>query len=119
MALKRINQIAAAFLCSFKLKQRKKNWQRIAIQFFFAVFAFVLLLRFVPIPFSAYMAQQQIGLRKINISLTILGLTFTLLNVLLSITKKTNVAFVAVRRFLSKLPKIFFYGTAKVGYAKG
>ena len=61
MVLKRINRIAAAFLCLFNLKQWKKNWQRIAIQFFFAVFAFVLLLRFVPVPFSAYMAQQQIG----------------------------------------------------------
>lgn len=32
-----------------------------AFRFFFALFAFILIFRFVPIPFSAYMAQQKIG----------------------------------------------------------
>nr|WP_244152000.1 monofunctional biosynthetic peptidoglycan transglycosylase [Rodentibacter myodis] len=31
------------------------------MRFFLAIFAFVLIFRFVPIPFSAYMVQQQIG----------------------------------------------------------
>lgn len=39
----------------------RKNWQKVTYRLFFALFAFVLIFRFVPIPFSAYMAQQQIG----------------------------------------------------------
>lgn len=59
--LKKTKQILTALLQLINPKWWKKNWQRVAIRFFFAIFAFVLIFRFVPVPFSAYMVQQQIG----------------------------------------------------------
>ncbi|QPB43199.1 monofunctional biosynthetic peptidoglycan transglycosylase [Rodentibacter haemolyticus] len=59
--MKKTKRILTALLQLLSPKWWKKNWQRVAIRFFFAIFAFVLIFRFVPIPFSAYMVQQQIS----------------------------------------------------------
>ncbi|OOF49642.1 monofunctional biosynthetic peptidoglycan transglycosylase [Rodentibacter trehalosifermentans] len=59
--MKKTKQILTAFLRLLSLKWWKENWQRIAIRFFLAIFAFILLFRFVPVPFSSYMIQQQVG----------------------------------------------------------
>ncbi|VEH66081.1 monofunctional biosynthetic peptidoglycan transglycosylase [Rodentibacter pneumotropicus] len=59
--VEKTKQILTALLRLLSPKWWKKNWQRIAIRFFLAIFAFVLLFRFVPVPFSSYMAQQQVG----------------------------------------------------------
>lgn len=61
IALKKTKQILTAVLRLFSLKWWKKNWQRIAIRFFFTIFAFILFFRFIPVPFSSYMVQQQVG----------------------------------------------------------
>ncbi|WP_288064714.1 monofunctional biosynthetic peptidoglycan transglycosylase [Rodentibacter caecimuris] len=61
IALKKTKQLLTALLRLFSPKWWKKNWQRIAIRFFFAVFVFILLFRFVPVPCSSYMVQQQVG----------------------------------------------------------
>ncbi|OOF56037.1 monofunctional biosynthetic peptidoglycan transglycosylase [Rodentibacter myodis] len=58
---KKTKQILTALLCLLSPQWWKKNWQRVVMRFFLAIFAFVLIFRFVPIPFSAYMVQQQIG----------------------------------------------------------
>lgn len=61
MRLKKIKRILTALLRLSSSEWWAKNWQRVAGKFFFALFAFVLIFRFVPVPFSAYMVQQQIS----------------------------------------------------------
>ncbi|WP_118803144.1 monofunctional biosynthetic peptidoglycan transglycosylase [Haemophilus haemolyticus] len=59
--MKKTKRIFTALSHLFSPKWWKKNWQRVVFRFFFAVFALLLIFRFVPIPFSAYMVQQKIA----------------------------------------------------------
>lgn len=61
MTLKKIKRILTALFRLTDVEWWGKHWQRIASRFFIALFALVFLFRFIPIPFSAYMAQQKIG----------------------------------------------------------
>ncbi|WP_077463685.1 monofunctional biosynthetic peptidoglycan transglycosylase [Rodentibacter caecimuris] len=45
----------------FNLKWWKKHWHKLAARFFFCLFSFILIFRFIPLPFSAYMVQQKVA----------------------------------------------------------
>ncbi|RDE85014.1 monofunctional biosynthetic peptidoglycan transglycosylase [Haemophilus parainfluenzae] len=59
--MKKTKRILTALLPLFRPSWWKKNWQRVAWHFSLAILAFFVCFRFIPVPFSAYMAQQKIG----------------------------------------------------------
>ena len=59
--LQKTKRILTALLHFFRPSWWKKNWQRVAWRFSLAILAFFICFRFIPVPFSAYMAQQKIG----------------------------------------------------------
>ena len=59
--LQKTKRILTALLHLFRPSWWKKNWQRVAWRFSLAILAFFICFRFIPVPFSAYMAQQKIG----------------------------------------------------------
>ena len=59
--LQKTKRILTALLPLFHPSWWKKNWQRVAWRFSLAILAFFICFRFIPVPFSAYMAQQKIG----------------------------------------------------------
>ena len=59
--LQKTKRILTALLHLFHPSWWKKNWQRVAWCFSLAILAFFICFRFIPVPFSAYMAQQKIG----------------------------------------------------------
>ena len=59
--LQKTKRILTALLPLFRPSWWKKNWQRVAWRFSLAILAFFICFRFIPVPFSAYMAQQKIG----------------------------------------------------------
>lgn len=61
MTLKKIKRILIALFHLSDLNWWVKNWQRIVSRFFLAILALIFLFRYVPIPFSSYMAQQKIS----------------------------------------------------------
>ena len=59
--LQKTKQILTALLHFFRPSWWKKNWQRVAWRFSLVILAFFICFRFIPVPFSAYIAQQKIG----------------------------------------------------------
>ena len=145
--LQKTKRILTALLHLFRPSWWKKNWQRVAWCFSLAILAFFICFRFIPVPFSAYMAQQKIGhLLQLDFSYSIkydwVSLDEISPNMQLAViaaedqNSPTTGALIlrqfkrplnlmknlaepeALQRFLNKQQKTSFSGMDKVGFAK-